>query len=156
MQRCYYDLPSKFNHDQFSKTTTEMAITMGSDIGVYGRDLSMAFTKLDLVMPIPIKDPVDDATPVQMHRWKSQVREFEDKTMALIGFKAKVFLKVEGRSIRHRDYDTDNTEKDGFALLTTIEGISIGIEGRRNTAVLSSSAKDQYIKIRQDSMALME
>ena len=109
-----------------------MAITMGSDIGVYGRDLSMAFTKLDLVMPIPIKDPVDDATPVQMHRWKSQVREFEDKTMALIGFKANVFLKVEGtevmkaRSISHREYDTANTEKDGFALLTIIEGISIG------------------------------
>ena len=87
-----------------------------------------------------------------------------DRVKATIKPLPHVFLKVEGqrteamkgRAIRHRDYDTDNTEKDGFALLTTIEGISIGIEGRRNTAVLSSSAKDQYIKIRQDSMALME
>ena len=28
------------------------------------------------------QDPANDATPVQMHRWKSQEREFEDKTKA--------------------------------------------------------------------------
>ena len=60
------------------------------------------------------------------------------------------------RFIRHHEYDTSSTEKDGFVLLTIIEGISIGIEGRRNTAVLPISAKDQYIKIRQGSMTLME
>ena len=69
--------------------------------------------------------------------------------------KAKVFLKVgqctksmKGRTICHRDYDTANTEKDEFALLTIIEGISIGIERRRNTAVLSIrvSAKDRPIQ----------
>ena len=37
-----------------------------------------------------------------------------------------------------------------------IEGVSIGIKGRRNTAVLAINAKDQYIKIRQGSMTLME
>ena len=71
-----------------------MAIILGSDIGVYARDLSMAFTTLHLVMPAPIMDPADDATPVQMHHWKSQVREFEDKTKTFIGFKANVCLKV--------------------------------------------------------------
>ena len=119
---------------------------MGSDTGLYARDLAMAFTKLDLVMPVPIVDPANDATPVQMHHWKSQVREFEDKTKAFIGFKAMVLLKMEGqctkatkgRAIHHRNCDTANTEKDGIALLTIIEGISIGIEGRRNMAVLAS------------------
>ena len=48
-------------------------------------------------MPVPIVDPADDATPVQMHRWTSQKKEFEDKTKAFIGLKAKVFLKVEGQ-----------------------------------------------------------
>ena len=71
-----------------------MAIIMGSDIGVNARDLSMAFTTLHLVMPVPIVDPANDAMPVQMHHWKSQVREFEDKTKTFIGFKANVFLKV--------------------------------------------------------------
>ena len=46
-------------------------------------------------MPVPIVDPANDATPVQMHRWKAQVRDLEDKTKAFTGFKAKVFLKVE-------------------------------------------------------------
>ena len=53
---------------------------MGSDMSVFARDLAMAFTNLDLVMPVPIVDPADDATPVQIHCWKSQVKEFEDKT----------------------------------------------------------------------------
>ena len=58
----------------------------------------MEFTTLDLVMPVPIVDPADDtATTVQMHRWKSQEREFEDKTKPFIGFEANVFLKVEGQ-----------------------------------------------------------
>ena len=74
-----------------------MVITMGPKMGVYARDLSTAFTKLELVMPIPIADPADDATPVKMYRWKSQVRDFEDKTKAFIGFKAMVLLMVEGQ-----------------------------------------------------------
>ena len=48
-----------------------------------------------------------------------------------IGFKAKVFLKAEGqsieamkgRTIRQRNFDAANTEKDCFALLTSMEGI---------------------------------
>ena len=40
-------------------------------------------------------NPADDSTPVQMHQWKSQVRDFENRTKAFIGSKAKVFLKVE-------------------------------------------------------------
>ena len=61
------------------------------------------------------------------------MRDFEDKTKASIGFKARVFLKVEGqcteamkgRIIRHRNYEAANTEKNGFALLTIIEGIQL-------------------------------
>ena len=86
-------------------------------------------------MPVPIEERADDTTPVQMHHWKSQVREFDDKTKAFIGFKAKAFLKVEGqctegmksKTIRHRDYDAANTKKDRFALFKIIEEISIGI-----------------------------
>ena len=40
-------------------------------------------------------NPADDSTPVQMHQWKSQVRDFENRIKAFIGSKAKVFLKVE-------------------------------------------------------------
>ena len=95
-----------------------------------------------------------------MHRWKSQVKEFEDKAKAFICLKADAFLKVEGqcteamkgRTLCHRNYEAANTEQDGFALLAIIEGISIGIEDRRNTAVLATNAKDKYIKIRQGSM----
>ena len=51
------------------------------------------------------------------------MRDFEDKTKAFVGFKAKVFLKVEGqcteamkgRIIRLRKYEAANTEKNGFA-----------------------------------------
>ena len=68
LKGCYYYLPSELNHDQYSKTTAKMVIIMGSDRGVDARDLSMAFTKLDLVMPVPIVDPADDAMAVQMHR----------------------------------------------------------------------------------------
>ena len=133
-----------------------MAITMGSDMGVYARDLATAFTNKDLVMPVPIADPAD-TTPVQMHRWILQVKEKEDKTKPSIGFKAMVLLKVEGqcteaiksRTIHHRDYEAANTEKDGFAPRTIIVGISIGNEGRRNTAVIALNAKGQFIKIRQ-------
>ena len=61
------------------------------------------------------------------------MKEFEYKTKAIIGFKAKVFLKVEGqytedmkgRTLRHHTYEAANTEKDGFALLMIIVGISI-------------------------------
>ena len=56
----------------------------------------------------------------------------------------------------HRDYEATNTYKDGFALLTIIEGISMGIEGRYNTAVLAINAVDQHIKMRQGSMTLMK
>ena len=51
---------------------------------------------------------------------------------------------------------TMNTEKDEFALLAIVEGISIGIEGRRNTADLAINAKDWCTMIRQGSMTLME
>ena len=63
----YCDFPRELNHDQFSNTTKKMAIMMGSDMSVFARDLAMAFTNLDLVMPVPIVDPADDATPVQIH-----------------------------------------------------------------------------------------
>ena len=53
MKGCDYDLPSDLNHDQFRKTTTKMAIKMGSDMSINARDLSTAFTKLELVMPVP-------------------------------------------------------------------------------------------------------
>ena len=113
-------------------------------------------------MPFAIEDPTNDATPVHVHRWKSQVRDFEDKTKAFSGFNAKVFLKVEGqcteamkgRAIRRRDYDATHTKKDGNALLKIVAGISIEIEGRRHSVVLNTNAMDQYIniKVRQSSM----
>ena len=111
----------------------------------------MAFSNLGLVMPVSIVDPADDAAPVQMHRWKSQMRELEDKTKAFIGFKAKIFLKVEGQcteAMKGRIICQPPTPRKGFDLLTIIEGISIGIERRRNTAVLSIrvSAKDRPIQ----------
>ena len=38
-------MPSEANHDQFTKTTKKMAITIGSDmVGIYARDLSTAST----------------------------------------------------------------------------------------------------------------
>ena len=77
MKGFYYDLPSELNYGQFSKTTKKMVITMGSDMGVYARDLATAFTNKDLVMPVPIADPAD-TTPVQMHRWILQVKECDD------------------------------------------------------------------------------
>ena len=65
----------------------------------------MEFTTLDLVMPVPIVDPADDAMAVQMHRWKAQVRDVEDKTKAFIGFRAKVkgqcTRAMKGRIMRH-------------------------------------------------------
>ena len=63
---------------------------------------------------------------------------------------------MKGRAIHHRDYEAANTEKDGFALLTNMEGISIGIEVRRNTVVLVIKTKDQYTEIRQGNTTLME
>ena len=33
-------MPSEANHDQFTKTTKKMAITIGSDMGIYARALS--------------------------------------------------------------------------------------------------------------------
>ena len=54
MKGFYYDLPSELNHGQFSKTTKKMVITMGSDMGVYARDLATAFTNLDLVRLVPL------------------------------------------------------------------------------------------------------
>ena len=59
---------------------------------------------------------------------------------------------MKGQTIHHRDYEAAKTEKDGFALWTIIEGISIGIVGRHNMAVLDTIAEDQYTNIRQGSM----
>ena len=107
-------------------------------------------------MPVPIEERADDATPVQMHWWKSQVREFDDKTKAFIGFKANVFLKVEGqctegmksKTIRHRDYDAANTKKDRFALFKILR--------KSQSEFLALSANDKCTKIHQGSMKLME
>ena len=101
-------------------------------------DLSKAFKTLVLVMLAIVEDPAGDASNVEFHRWKSMVKEAEDKTRAFMSFKAKVFLKVEGqctktmkgRITRQDEYIAPDTVKDGFTLLKIIEGISIGIEGR--------------------------
>ena len=100
----------------------------------------MAFSNLGLVMPVFIVDPADDAAPVQMHRWKSQMRELEDKTKAFIGFKAKIFLKVEGQcteAMKGRIICQPPTPRKGFDLLTIIEGISIGMVGATRLSLLS-------------------
>ena len=52
---------------------------------------------------------------------------------------------MKGQTIHHRDYEAAKTEKDGFALWTIIEGISIGIEGRHNMAVLATIAEANWL-----------
>jgi hypothetical protein len=102
---------------------------------------------------------------VAVHMWKQDLlKVFNNTLQAQNVFKAKVFLKVEGQCTeamkssitRHVHFPAVDAARDGFALLTIIEELSMGIEGQHNTAVVISKAKDQLSKLRQGPKTLLE
>ena len=97
MKGFIYDVPNGLNHEQFTKTTKQLAIAMASDMGMYATELSGAFDTLNLVMPAPVPGPGDPANVVAVHLWKRDLKMFDDAVQAQNTFKTKVFLKVEGQ-----------------------------------------------------------
>jgi hypothetical protein len=92
-----YDVPNGKNVDQFNKTTKEVKIMMGTEMGDYAVELSNAFDTFTMVMPTAVVVPTAGADEVVMTIWKSDKREFDAKTKAFNSFKAKLFLKLEGQ-----------------------------------------------------------
>jgi hypothetical protein len=164
MKGFIYDVPNGLNHEQFTKTTKQLAIAMASDMGMYATELSGAFDTLNLVMPAAVPGSADPANVVAVHLWKRDLKMFDDAVQAQNTFKTKVFLKVEGQCTetmkssvaRHARFPAADAARDGFALLSIIEELSMGIEGRHNTADVIAKAKDQLLKLRQGHKALRE
>jgi hypothetical protein len=161
-----YDVPNgaTMNQDQFNKTTKQTAIVMATDMGMYAPVLSTAFNDLILIDPVVIQNPADVNDALALHIWKRDLKEYDGTLKAYRAFKAKLFLKVVGQCseamkssmIRHQLYETVNNLKDGFGLLTIVEEITIGMEGRSNTAIAVAKVKDQYMKIRHGNKSLSE
>ena len=164
MKGFIYDVPNGMNHDQFSKTLKKLAIAMASDMGLHAAELLGAFTTMVLAPPAPVAAPADPANGIGMHLWKRDLKVFDDTLLAQLAFRAKVWLKVEGQCtetmkssvVRHARFPVAEAARDGFALLSIIKELSMGIEGRHNTAVVIAKAKDKISRLRQGNKTPLE
>ena len=164
MKGFIFDVPNGMNHDQFTKTVKKLAIIMGPEMGMYATDFSTAFNGLLIAMPALVAPPAAGADDVTIYLWKLALKEFQDKTKAILSFLAKLYLKVEGQCTtamkssiqRHPDFEVVNGARDGYALLRIIESVTMGVEGRTNTAVVCAKAKIKFYKMRQGHKTLLE
>jgi hypothetical protein len=136
-----FDVKNDNKSDQYIRTKKEVALYVGRAYTKYTAELKGAVDNLVLNMPVQPVPPADDKpTAVELETWKSDSKEYRDRTMAYNDFKAGLSSVVLGQCTEalesnvRSDPGFANAEQDGIAMLIIIHSVMNNIEVHRNTA----------------------
>jgi hypothetical protein len=145
---CYYDIPNGRNADQFAKTTQKLAMRMAGDMGNYATELSNAFEGFVLLDPVAIANPADNASAMDMYKWKEQRKENAERIKGYGAFRAKLFLLAMKSCLEASNgFTVVNAAKNRYGLLALMETIGIGFDDNHNLCANLIAVKDQCMTV---------
>jgi Reverse transcriptase (RNA-dependent DNA polymerase) len=146
---------SSGDSDLFLRVKKEISIFVGATYLKYTGELTAAVDNLILDMPALPVAPGANATAIEVEIWKSDHKEYRERTRVYDDFKAGLCSIVLGQCTEAltSNIRSNNAfaaaQQDGIAMLMIIRDIMNNVEGHRNIADAICEMEETFYKMKK-------